>query len=207
MKAINMLLVVLAVMGGRAYAADFTDLQTFNIAAAKAAAAEGAATEYVAVEKLSVKQALQPVMLLNIKAKDGIKLSAKAVYLSSSNSFFCTHASFSDGSLERLPNILEKAIAVTASGEVTSIKIDRTLNDSCRSQLKGLSLQATHPKITPDLSKFDVLQSDTDQDALVQKVLFKKRTSPYIGVFYAPGTDTILVGPNGVANAEVSLQE
>lgn len=161
---------------------------------------------YGAVENLPSK-AVSQVMTLNIKAKDGIQLSAKGVYVTSSVSLFCTHTSFPDWSMQHLPNVVEKDIAVAVSGDANRINVDKVLNDNCRSYLRGLIIFAAHARIMPEYSRIDVLQNDADQGNAVQKVVFRKFESPYIGTFYSSGDANILVGPNGVANAEVSLQK
>ena len=213
MKMINILAAVLMTAAGSAYAADFSDLQALKASEIKAAdvviplsAPEEVSKRYTAVENLPAK-AVSQIITLNIKAKDGIQLSAKAVYMASSGSPSCTHVSFSDGSMQHLPNVFDKQIPVEISGETVRLKAEAVLADSCRSQLKGLALQAVHPKIPEQFGRIEVVRTSIDQGNAVQKVVFKKFDSPYIGTFYSSGDGKIRVGPNGAANAEVSLQK
>lgn len=214
MKANSILAAVLMAVAGSAYAADVSDLQTFKVRDVKAVevvapltAPENVSKGAAAIEALSEKAVVQSPIKLNIKAKDGIRLSAKGVYVASSGSFSCTHTSFSDGSVEHLPDVVEKAIAVAVSGEDNRINADRVLNDSCRSELRGLIVRADHAKIVPEYNRIEIVGSAANQDTFVQIVAFMKIESPYVGLVYVSGDAKILVGPNGTANAEVSLQK
>jgi hypothetical protein len=82
------------------------------------------------------------------------------------------------------------------------------LNNSCRSELKGLSVKVIHPKIDSAQGSLEINATNANQDQNIQKLVYKKITSPY-GDFYAigGGNDHILVGPNGIANAEISIEE
>jgi len=148
----------------------------------------------------------QAPLMLSIRAQDGIQLSARGVYMSSSNSLFCTHLSFSDGGMQRLPNVFDKDIPAAASGETVRVKVDVALTDSCRSQLTGLALRASHPKIMEEYNRIEVQRTAAAQPAL-QKIMFKKINSPYLGVVWVSGDMQFLVGPDGAASAEVSMQK
>ena len=148
----------------------------------------------------------QAPLMLSIRAKDGIQLGARGVYMSSSNSLSCTHLSFSDGGMQRLPNVFDKDIPAAVSGETVRFKVDVALTDSCRSQLTGLALRAGHPKIMEEYNRIEVQRTGAAQPAL-QKILFKKINSPYLGVIWVSGDAQFLVGPDGSASAEVSLQK
>jgi len=143
---------------------------------------------------------------LNIKARDGIRLKTKVVYMSSSDSLSCTHASFSDGVYNRVPNVFDMEISAAVSGEMNRIKIGMTLNDNCRSQAVGMAIEAVHPAIPEDSNRIAISLSASNQDSLVQRIIFTQYNSPYIGIFYGSQDAKVVVGPNGLANAEVSLQ-
>ena len=143
---------------------------------------------------------------LNIKARDGIRLKTIVVYMSSSDSLSCTHASYSDGAYNRVPNVFDKEIPAAVSGELNRIKIGMTLNDNCRSQAVGMAIEAVHPAIPEDSNRIAISLSASNQDSLVQRIIFTQYNSPYIGIFYGSQDAKVVVGPNGLANAEISLQ-
>jgi len=146
------------------------------------------------------------VISLNIKARDGIRLRTKVVYMSSSDSLSCTHASFSDGVYNRVPNVFDKEIPAAVSGEMNRIKIGVTLNDNCRSRAVGMAIEAVHPAIPEGSDRIEISLSASNQDSVVQQIIFNQYNSPYIGIFYGSQDAKVVVGPNGLANAEVSLQ-
>lgn len=145
-------------------------------------------------------------LVLNLKTNESIKLNAAGVYASTRNSFSCTRTIFSDGKLERIPKTFDQNIVVVNSGDITQVNIDENLDDRCRSELKGLSIKVNHPKISEQFKSVNVLNTNIDQDQKDQEIIFKKFYSPY-GDFYSSGDASILVGPNGLAHAEISIEE
>lgn len=183
------------------------ELNALAVKAAELKAAGAAGEVPLAQENGPKAAASAEALYLNIKAKDGIGLRAKVVYMSSSDSFSCTHVSFADGGLTRVPNVFDREIPAAVSGEMSRIKIETTLNDNCRSRAVGMALEAVHPGIPEGSGRIEISRSAADQASLVQQIVFKRYDSPYIGLFYGNPDAKVAVGPNGVANAEVSLQK
>jgi hypothetical protein len=144
-------------------------------------------------------------MVLRIKTAADMKLSSVGVYASTSTALFCTR--FGEG-FERVPKVLEQNQEIKNAGNFNQINVVEILNNSCRSELKGLSVKVIHPKIDSAQGSLEINATNANQDQNIQKLVYKKITSPY-GDFYAigGGNDHILVGPNGIANAEISIEE
>lgn len=184
-----------------------------NALAVKAAALKAAVPPMPVFPKASEQEnglkaaASAEALFLNIKARDGIRLNTKVVYMSSSNSLSCTHVSFADGAYNRVPNVFDMEIPAAVSGEMNRIKIGMTLNDNCRSRAVGMAIEAVHPAIPEGSNRIAISLSASNQDSLVQQIIFNQYHSPYIGIFYGNLDAKVVVGPSGLANAEVSLQK
>jgi hypothetical protein len=140
---------------------------------------------------------------LNIKAR-GMGLSAIGVYASTSTSFFCTHL---NGDFQRVPKVMDKQILVNNTGSLNQINVVENLHDNCQSSLKGVSLKVHHPKINPEQARIEINASNLSQEQNNQKIIFKKFTSPYGDFYGVEDSAQILVGPEGIVNAEILLQE
>lgn len=143
-------------------------------------------------------------LVLNIKIAADMKLTTVGVYASTSNGFFCSHL---NGDLERVPKTFDRDIAINSSGASNQIIIAENLNDRCRSELKGVAIKVNHPKNT-DQVRLELVSSKINQDQNDQKIIFVKFPSPY-GDVYAPYGENrnILVGPNGIAQVDISSEE
>jgi hypothetical protein len=102
---------------------------------------------------------------------------------------------------------MDKQILVNNTGSLNQINVVENLHDNCQSTLKGVSLKVHHPKINPEQTRIEINASNLSQEQNNQKIIFKKFTSPYGDFYGVEGSAQILVGPEGIVNAEILLQE
>ena len=146
---------------------------------------------------------------LTIKTADGLNLKATGVYLTTSEKLGCQRLSMADGKLEMLPKAQDKNIQIQKLNNTNVLTVDGTLKDRCESELNGFSFKVIHPSISETSARISVIESPENQANKVQKVIYKKYESPFSGTFYGLSEEEsrVLVGPNGEANIEISLEQ
>ncbi|HAT72195.1 MAG TPA: hypothetical protein DCS63_05205 [Elusimicrobia bacterium] len=144
--------------------------------------------------------------VLEIFSKEKVSLRATATYMATTEAMGCAQTSFNDGQMETTPLVFSRDIPVNSGTGAGVVTFARKLPGKCQSALAGFTLRVIHPKVSKDLNAISLRFSQTNQDMNVQKMVFSKTQSPSPGDIWAISGQSILVGPNGKARAELVLE-
>ncbi len=144
-------------------------------------------------------------MSIEIKASEDFKISSYGLYRSTVKSQQCTDLIFT-GKLIRELKIQERHMSVKTADLFSQVDARENLKDRCKSELFTLIVKANHPKIVEAFRELTVVSSGVNLDDKVQRIVYKKVRTEH-GLYYATQINSILVGPNGLARVEISIDK